>query len=917
MLNFKVDFSNPWLLLLLIPAIGVTLFLYFRISKKYRRTRNRIISMICHLLVTVLSVVTLAGISFSYEIPNKENEILILVDVSHSSREQENAKNEFVKSVINGSSSRFKVGVVTFGYDQVYAAELTKDTEDVYRDYINAPLPDNSATDLASALEYARGLFENPEAAKIVLISDGIETDGKAKTVIKSIAAEGIRVDTAYFESGRRGDEVQVVGFVPPEKKIIAGDEVELELTLQSSYEGPAYITVYDEEVADADVTSVTLTSDIQSVKVKHTFNEPGEHKLRFKIESDKDTLSQNNEYYAYINIEVFDKVLIIQRTDHESDQLQAVLEAKNKKVTVATVTDVQNIPSTLDGLRAYDQIILNNISAEDLYENLAEGFDKMLQSYVQDYGGGLFTVGGNKGYESDGVTPIPNAYNREDRIKYQDKSVYHQLLPVQAIEYTPPLAVVFVIDCSGSMDTKDSVTGKSLLELAKSGAMTAVDEQMSDRDYVGVISLDDKYGEEIAITPVTFKSKIIAAIDGLESGGGTVFTSSIKRAGLALKPVNVQRKHIILITDGQPGDEFEDYEQATKDNFAAGITMSIVCISGTGELSGAAAENMKNAALAGGGECHAVTDAPSIPRVVSQDLARDAIKEVEYGDFQPKINNASSSIVSGVTQADMPTLGGFYGTKLKTGAEAPIMGEYVPIYAQWKYGKGTVGSFMCDLSGTNWSANFLASDYGQIIVNNIVNTLFPSENIQPKEINYQFTEGNYSTQIDIFTELALDESIEVEITSPIKAGESEPQVQILKPSAESLYSRVTFSVTQPGVHQVVIRKVNMNGDVVASVTTQRVFSYSKEYDAFPDNAAAELLMTELAQDGKGAVLDDASEAFKDFARTIQKTYDPRLPFIIAALVLFLLDIAVRKFKFKWIHELVRDRKAKQAMGAK
>ena len=34
---------------------------------------------------------------------------------------------------------------------------------------------------------------------------------------------------------------------------------------------------------------------------------------------------------------------------------------------------------------------------------------------------------------------------------------------------------------------------------------------------------------------------------------------------------------------------------------------------------------------------------------------------------------------------------------------------------------------------------------------------------------------------------------------------------------------------------------------------------------------------------------------------------------MILVLVLFLLDIAVRKFKFKWIHELVRERKEKRA----
>ena len=38
--------------------------------------------------------------------------------------------------------------------------------------------------------------------------------------------------------------------------------------------------------------------------------------------------------------------------------------------------------------------------------------------------------------------------------------------------------------------------------------------------------------------------------------------------------------------------------------------------------------------------------------------------------------------------------------------------------------------------------------------------------------------------------------------------------------------------------------------------------------------------------------------------------------FFIIALVLFLTDMAVRKFKFKWLHELIRDRKANKALQA-
>ncbi|MBQ1942729.1 MAG: hypothetical protein II368_03670, partial [Clostridia bacterium] len=89
MTNFSVNFSNPWLLLLLIPAVGFTLLPYFRVKKKYRRTRNRIVSIVLHMLIMVLCITVFAGIRFTYDIPNRENEVLLLVDDSYSGERQE------------------------------------------------------------------------------------------------------------------------------------------------------------------------------------------------------------------------------------------------------------------------------------------------------------------------------------------------------------------------------------------------------------------------------------------------------------------------------------------------------------------------------------------------------------------------------------------------------------------------------------------------------------------------------------------------------------------------------------------------------------------------------------------------------------------------------------------------------------
>ena len=119
MSNFVIDISYGWLLLLLIPAVALTLLPYFRINKHYRRNRNRVVSIVLHLTVMFLCVFTLSGMTFHYDTPNTENEILLLVDASFSSREAEDKKEEFISNVIGDGGDNYKVGIVKFGYDQI------------------------------------------------------------------------------------------------------------------------------------------------------------------------------------------------------------------------------------------------------------------------------------------------------------------------------------------------------------------------------------------------------------------------------------------------------------------------------------------------------------------------------------------------------------------------------------------------------------------------------------------------------------------------------------------------------------------------------------------------------------------------------------------------------------------------------
>ena len=165
MTNFSIQFTYPWFLLLLIPALFFSLFPYFRMAKKYRRTRNHIISVVLHTTAMVLCIFVFSGMHFDYQTINSNNEVFLLVDVSYSGRETQEKKNEFVQSVLDSGNSEYKVGIITFGYGQTYAAELSTNAEKTYESYedsLRDNKPDDSATDIAAAVSFARTHIKHP-----------------------------------------------------------------------------------------------------------------------------------------------------------------------------------------------------------------------------------------------------------------------------------------------------------------------------------------------------------------------------------------------------------------------------------------------------------------------------------------------------------------------------------------------------------------------------------------------------------------------------------------------------------------------------------------------------------------------------------------------------------------------------------
>lgn len=904
MMNFKIDFTHPWLLLLIIPAVLLTLIPYFRMNKKYRRTRNRIVSMTLHISAMVLAIALLAGISFKYEIPNEKNEVILLVDVSDSNQEERQKKDEFVQTVLNICDGDFKVGIVKFGFDQKYVAELSNNSQEILEKYLTSEDPDTTASDLASALKYAKSLFTYPETAKIVVISDGVETDSAALSVIKGIAADGIKVDTLCFPNAVQS-EFQIVSAVTTNQHIVPEETIVMELTIRNNLaEGahPVSIDVYDNgELIHREVAMVNKAEYVHALNF--TLAERGMHELRFEIVANEDSSILNNAYHTFIHMEELNNILLIERKENESEKLQSLLEDTYNVTAVSIEKDLASMPKDIRAMAAYEQIVLVNIA----YSDMPAGFEELLNQYVYDLGGGLFTVGG----ENDMIngTMVPHAYNRQD---IENSTYYKQMLPVNVVDFTPPIAVMIIVDTSGSMSM-----GK--LDAAKEGAETCLDALSAgghgDRNFCGVVSFETVSKEECEVLPVSRRDEILESIRRIgtdsSASGGTIFSDALMRAGNSLSVITgVERKHIILVTDGDPNDPYEQYSAYINSNSAKGITMSILTV---GDIQSAHRGNMEKAAELGGGKFYNVPQAQlsTIPTVMQTDIAMEAVPEIKYGEeFIPKIKDITPA-VSGINQSEMPPLTGYYGTMSKIDAVVPLMGEYVPIYAQWKYGAGNVGSFMCDLNG-NWSRSFMESEVGKTIIDNIIRDLFPMTDVKYDDLNYLIKTDNYTNQINVHGVLE-NHSIKVDVTPMTQSVKDRIGESIAVTAAES-NKRFTYVIKDAGLYRISIKQLDETGNQVSEIVTYQTFSYSEEYNAFPERQPlGEDLLKLLAEDGKGVVITDPADVFMSFAKTLRREVDPRIVLLILVIVLFLLDVAVRKFKFKWPHELIREHKQKKA----
>ncbi|MFN8517706.1 MAG: VWA domain-containing protein, partial [Chloroflexia bacterium] len=337
------------------------------------------------------------------------------------------------------------------------------------------------------------------------------------------------------------------------------GDDVEIEAVIAGDTAGDVRVQLrVDGGATGQQTVKLTTATSGASGTARFTLKPlaEGYHALRVEIvNAGNDPITDNNLLNAATVVRQRPSVLIVEGTRNNGYFLQRALERSAFDVTVRAPS---GIPTRTADLANYDSIVLADVPATMLSVEQQQG----LQDYVRSLGRGLVVTGGN------------NSFGKGE----YENSVLEETLPVRVKPRDegkrPPVALLLIVDVSGSMDLPKPPPTK--MDMAKAAAVSSV-RALSPGDQVAVLAFADRPVWVSHLRTLNSQSDIDAVVDQinrLQADGVTEMADAL-RAGIAeLRTSSSNTRHIIFLSDGQPTTQFDPVAMAAQAR-SADITLS------------------------------------------------------------------------------------------------------------------------------------------------------------------------------------------------------------------------------------------------------------------------------------------------------------------------------------------------------
>ncbi len=839
-----ISFERPLYLLLIPVVIGLLIF-----SMRYMIAQNKktkIGQIVVRSVLACALILALAQISVKWV--GRDVTTIFLVDVSDSVREQREEVIEFVNVAVENKGKNDYVGVIAFGSDTRVEQFISQDIS--FSEFQTDVTTE--ATDLEEAVNIALAEMPEDSAKRIVLITDGNENEGSIKNTASVVVASGCDFEVKKLEENI-ANEVYVSDMSIPEEVGI-GENFTINVEVESNVASKAVVSLYSGRTLKAQ-QSVVLQEGTNRFVFTDTQTDEGLKTYRVTVEADADTVSINNEFSAYTNIEVELPLLLVEGSDGKATEFKGILDSIGVKYDCVTPATV---PATMSDFTEYSAIVFIDVYADDL----RDGFLENLPAYIKNYGGGFIVTGGQNSFALG---------------NYRD-TVIEEVLPVnmelQGENEVPVMAMQMVIDQSGSMSAGNGIITN--LDLAKEAANAAV-ETVRETDYVGVIAFDESYDRVVPLQLATDKGSISNSIFSIGIDGGTSIYPALLAAATDVSECDAQIKHIILLTDGQ--DTYSNYDELKQTINDAGITLSTVAVG-----DGCNETLLRDLAESCNGRYFYTDINTDIPRIFAQEVFLSSNTYLIHENFTP-IVTSNDAIIRDVVADGLPELKGYVATTPKQRSIQLLQSHYGdPILCHWQYGLGKTVVWTSDVSG-EWSGNYSGWENTQLLWHNIIQYVTQDmgmegayvevkQNGSRSEIHY--TTEDYSANTTVTAMVFDDEGnvVDVEL-DPVKPGE------------------YIASIDTAGTGVYTINVQQKEGDeIVSSMNTAAINQYSLEYRFYPNNT----LMEEYVASVGGRIIVEPEEVFASQPEHVKSRWNLSTILLVMAAVWFLWDIAVRRF---------------------
>jgi Mg-chelatase subunit ChlD len=843
----------PFLLVAVLVILAVELFLAYRM----RLALSPLLLRAC-----AVGALALAWLNPKFFQATEALDVILGVDLSRSvGQEGWDKARELLEAAGRLPDADVRTGLLTFGRAPEWEFPPRRDfpVADVVARI------DREETDIQAALQAGMAQIGEGRQGKLLLLSDGNENRGNSARIIPLLRSQGTQVWTVPVSLSRGRNEVFLSDLVLPHQ-VDSAEAFEIAAKIESLRSANARVKLLRDGVL-AGERALQLRAGGNEISFRETLRERGSHSYELLLESDDDTLAENNLLQGVVEVKGAPRVLLLSSQVESQRFIGRALRAQGF-VVVESTPEATGV--ALSEMAFYDLLILDNVPAFQLSHAKMENIEK----YVRDLGGGLLVIGGSQSYGAGGYFRTP----------------LERVLPVEmrppARLDLPHVALLFVLDKSGSMGA--GAEGSTKLDLAKAAAIAAADI-MNPSDQIGILAFDAAWDWALPFRPVGKGEWINDKLAALQSDGGTDLYKAMVEARRAIVGKDAAIKHVIVLSDGLT--DKADFQSLVQQMASAGVTVSTVSVGTDADV-----KLMAEIAREGKGRGYVALDPQTIPQIFTTEtllISRDLLIEKTIA---PRVI-APVGPLRGIAQGGLPALRGYVLTYPKQRAELLMAAGEDPLLVAWRHGLGRVAAFTSDLSG-RWGREWVAWQglpqwAGQLArdtMRKIVDTRMRTE---------FHVDGDLVRVVADF--IAQDGSFmnHVKLRGNITAPNRGTQQSAFQQSAPGRYEG-KFAPGGRGIHFLTLF---VEGDAAQAplvmATIPYVAPFPKEYRELKPNLS---LLSRLAEETGGEMLDP-----ENFAAGLERLYTASLgkaargretwwPLAGAALVLFLADLVMRSW---------------------